>query len=152
SLGVLLYELLTGVTPFDKETLSKVGFDEMRRMIREDEPPRPSQKISTLKAEQRLTVSRQRGLEDRQLGRALHGELDLIGMKVLEKDRTRGYGSADALAADLQSYLDDKPVQACPPSIIYRARKLIRRKRNMLSVLAILSVCVPLAAYGVFKL
>jgi WD40 repeat protein/serine/threonine protein kinase len=136
SLGVLLYELLTGATPFDKETFSKASYDEMRRMIREDEPPRPSQRVSTLEAKARSTISGKRGIDERQLTRALAGELDWIVMKALEKDRQRRYESASAFAADIQRYLDDQPVEACPPSIAYRARKYARRNRTMLTIVA----------------
>src|SRR5262245_46368101 len=112
SLGVLLYELLTGETPFDKDTLSKVSFDEMRRIIREEEPPRPSQRVSTLTAQAISTASQQRSLDERQLTRAVCGELDWIVMKSLEKDRNRRYESASAFAADVQRYLKDEPVHA----------------------------------------
>src|SRR5262249_29580622 len=102
SLGVLLYELLTGTTPFDKHTFTKAGYDEMRRSIREVEPPRPSQRVSTLKAKARTTLSAKRGLDERQFRRHMEGELDWIVMKALEKDRQRRYESASAFAADIQ--------------------------------------------------
>ena len=140
SLGVLMYELITGITPFDSETLKRVGFDEMRRLIREQEPPRPSERLSTLNAEARSTVSQRRGVDAGKLDRTLRGELDWIVMKALEKDRTRRYESASSFAADVQRYLNDEPVQACPPSIGYRMRKFGRRNRLVLgSGLAIVS-------------
>lgn len=123
SLGVLLYELLTGSTPFDKDTLKKSGFDEMRRLIREVDPPRPSTRVSTLEANQLSTVSSKRKVDARKFSQSLKGELDWIVMKALEKDRGRRYESASAFAADVQRYLDDEPVQACPPSVSYRLKK-----------------------------
>jgi non-specific serine/threonine protein kinase/serine/threonine-protein kinase len=132
ALGVLLYELLTGTTPFESETLKKVGYDEMRRIIREEEPPTPSQRLSTLEAKACLTVSVQRGVDGRRLGQVLRGELDWIVMKALEKDRNRRYESASALAADVQRYLNDEPVEACPPSAGYRLRKYVRRNGRAL--------------------
>ena len=123
-------------TPFDKETFAKLGYDELRRMIREDEPPRPSARISTLAGENRSTVADQRGIDERHLARTLRGELDWIVMKALEKDRTRRYGTADALAADVQRYLDDEPVQACPPSLAYRLRKFVWRNRSTVSAVS----------------
>jgi serine/threonine protein kinase/tetratricopeptide (TPR) repeat protein len=146
ALGVLLYELLTGTTPFESQTLKKVGLDEMRRMIREEEPPTPSQRLNTLGAQVCSTMSEQRGVDGRRLGQVLRGELDWIVMKALEKDRNRRYESASAFAADVQRYLTDEPVQACPPSASYRLRKYARRNRRPLVTAGIIMATMVAAS------
>jgi eukaryotic-like serine/threonine-protein kinase len=140
ALGVLLYELLTGTTPFDKERLRTAGYDELRRIVREEEPPRPSQRISTLLVEALTAVSAQRKTDPKRLSQLFRGELDWIVMKALEKDRNRRYETASAFAADVQRYLNDQTVQACPPSRWYRFRKFARR--NKVGVLASAGVAV----------
>jgi serine/threonine protein kinase/tetratricopeptide (TPR) repeat protein len=132
SLGVLLYELLTGTTPFDEATLRTAAFDELRRIIREHEPPKPSTRLSALGATQ-TTVSANRRADFRQLDRAVRGELDWIVMKALEKDRCRRYETASDFASDVMRYLTDEPVAACPPSAWYRFVKFARRNRSALA-------------------
>jgi serine/threonine protein kinase/tetratricopeptide (TPR) repeat protein len=129
SLGVLLYELLTGRPPFDPGSLVQAGLDEIRRIIREVEPPRPSTNLSTLADADRLTVARLRGTDPARLSLLLRGDLDWIVMRCLEKDRTRRYETANGLAADILRHLRNEPVAARPPSNVYRLRKLIRRNR-----------------------
>jgi WD40 repeat protein len=153
SLGVLLYELLTGTTPFDQQRFQAAGYDEMRRIIREEEPPTPSRRISTL-GPAAVTVSAQRQSDPRRLRQLLRGELDWIVMKCLEKDRSRRYEMAGALAADLQRYLRQEPVEAGPPSRLYRLRKFVLRNRGAvlaagLVVMALLAGVVVSAYFAV---
>ncbi|SIO58316.1 WD40 repeat [Singulisphaera sp. GP187] len=143
SLGVLLYELLTGTTPFDRESFHRASWDEMRRLIREEEPPRPSTRISDSN-DSLPSLSAQRRMEPARLTRLVRGDLDWIVMKCLEKDRSRRYETAAGVAADLRRYLDDEPVLACPPSAVYRFRKLIRRHRSV----AVSAAAVALAVVG----
>lgn len=144
ALGVLLYELLTGTTPFDRDALQRMGWDELRRVIREVEAPRPSQRVSTLEAAEQSTVAEHRQLDVRRLSHQLRGELDWIVMKAMAKDRTRRYETANGLARDLERYLSDQPVEARPPSKVYRVTKFVRRNRA--AVLAASAVIVSLAA------
>jgi serine/threonine protein kinase/tetratricopeptide (TPR) repeat protein len=145
SLGVLLYELLTGTTPFDKERLRTASYDEICRIIREEEPPKPSTRVSTL-GQAATTVSAQRQSDPKRLSRLFRGELDWVVMKALEKDRNRRYESAGAFAADVQRFLHNQPVQACPPSLWYRLRKFVRRNRATLLPVALLLTVVVLGA------
>ena len=143
SLGVLLYELLTGTTPFTHDRLKNATFDELRRIIREEDPPTPSGRLTSLNGDG-ARIAAARHTELRRLVRMVHGELDWIVMKALEKDRTRRYETASGLAADVERYLADKPVAACPPSTWYRARKFARRNKAALGV-----TLVALAALAV---
>jgi serine/threonine protein kinase len=146
SLGVLLYELLTGTTPFDKDRLKTAGYDEMRRIIREEEPPKPSTRLSNSKISL-PSISALRQTEPAKLTKLVRGELDWIVMKALEKDRNRRYETPGALAQDIERYLHDEPVRACPPSALYRFRKSIRRNKVAIAVAAV--VCVALLAVTV---
>ncbi len=145
SLGVLLYELLTGTTPFDQKRIREAAYDQLLKIIREEEPPKPSTRISTL-GETAGTVSAHRKTEPKKLGQLLRGDLDWIVMKAMEKDRTRRYETANGLAADIRRYLDDEPVVACPPSAAYRFRKFARRNKAVLTTLALVGAVLLLGA------
>ena len=129
SLGVLLYELLTGKTPFDAKELLKVGLDEMRRTIREQEPSRPSTRLSTMMAADLTTIATHRQAQPPKLISLVRGDLDWIVMKALEKDRTRRYETANGFAADIQRHLNNEPVLASPPGAGYKIQKFVRRHR-----------------------
>ena len=130
SLGVLLYELLTGRTPFDPKDLLQVGLDQMRRTIRETEPLRPSTRLSTMVDADLTSVAKSHSAEPPKLIHFIRGDLDWIVMKALEKDRTRRFETANALSADVQRFLHNEPVEARPPRNFYRFRKLVRRNKT----------------------
>jgi non-specific serine/threonine protein kinase/serine/threonine-protein kinase len=128
SLGAILYELLVGALPFDPKELRRAGFDEIRRKIREEQPPKPSTRLSTMGEAQTVSAQNRR-TEPPTLMRQIRGDLDWITMKALEKDRTRRYGSPSELAADIERFLDHQPIIARPPSTLYRAGRFARRHR-----------------------
>jgi serine/threonine protein kinase/tetratricopeptide (TPR) repeat protein len=142
SLGVLLYELLTGSTPFERNRLRSAAFDEVLRIICEEEPPRPSTRISTIDA--LPSVAANRHTEPTRLTKVIRGELDWIVMKCLEKDRGRRYTTASALAQDIERYLVDEPIDARPPTRWYRLKKFVRR--NKLGVIAAVVISATLIA------
>ena len=136
ALGVLLYELLTGTTPFDSRTLQQAAFEEVRRILREDDAPRPSARLGSLELGRRTTIAKERGTEAAGLNKLLRGDLDWIVMKALEKDRRRRYETANALALDVERHLADEPVSATPPTAAYRTGKFLRRHKAPLAVAA----------------
>ena len=135
SLGVMLYELLTGSTPLPRESLRTAAYVEILRRIREEEPPRPSARLSDSR-EALPSISAQRKTDPGRITKLVRGDLDWIVMKALEKDRTRRYETANGFAGDIQRYLDGDPVEACPPSAAYKLKKLARKHRAVLATIA----------------
>ena len=148
SLGVLLYELLTGRTPFDPDELIAAGIDEIRRRIREEEPSKPSTRLSTLIGAELTGVARQRGIDAPKLVKLIRGDLDWIVMKALEKDRTRRYESASAFAHDLRRHLEHEIVEARPPNAAYRFRKLVRRNKRVFAGAAAVAAALIVGLVG----
>src|SRR5262249_51346570 len=148
SLGVLLYELLTGSTPLTHKRMKEAAYGEILRMIKEEEPPRPSKRLSD-SGEALASISANRHMEPAKLTRLVRGELDWIVMKTLEKDRNRRYETANGFARDVQRYLADEPVLACPPSIGYRLRKFARRNKAGLLTAALVWIAITIVAGSV---
>ena len=149
SLGVLLYELLTGSTPFGTEELLSKGYGEMQRIIAEEEPPKPSRLLSSMMHAERTTIARNRRMEVGALNKIFQGDLDWIVMKALDKDRSRRYDTANGLATDIRRYQGNEPIIARPPSFAYRLQKAWRR--NKVACLAAALVFLALAAGGIFS-
>ncbi|MGA2248383.1 MAG: serine/threonine-protein kinase, partial [Verrucomicrobiota bacterium] len=148
SLGVLLYELLAGVTPFDAKELMSCGLDAMRKIIREHEPMRPSTRFATLQAADLTITAKRRSTDATKLLHQLKGDLDWIVMKCLEKDRTRRYETANGLAMDIQRHLTDEPVVARPPNNFYRLQKLVRRNKVTFTA-GIIVIAALMAGLGI---
>ncbi|UCF15774.1 MAG: serine/threonine protein kinase, partial [Phycisphaerales bacterium] len=143
SLGVLLYELLTGVLPFDHRTIRKGGIDHIREVICKQDPATPSTKLSRTSATETADSARRRGTDVRTLRRRLHGDLDWITLKALEKDPARRYSTVEAFAEDLRRHVNHEPVSAAPPGLLYKSQKFVRRHRRQIMAAATgLLVCL----------
>src|SRR4029434_8654982 len=145
SLGVLLYELLTGNTPLTHKRMNEAAFGEILRIIKEEEPPKPSTRLSD-SGEALASISANRHTEPAKLTKLMRGELDWIVMKTLEKDRNPPYETAKDFADDVQRYLNDEQVQACPPSVGYRLRKFARRNNSGLAIAGLILVHIVFLA------
>jgi serine/threonine protein kinase len=149
SLGVLLYELLTGSTPFDTTELSKSGLDEIRRVIREQEPVCPSTRLSRMTGADLTTIAQSHMSEPPTLIHAVRGDLDWIAMKALEKDRRRRYETANGMALDVERYLANEPVSARPPSQLYKLRKTVQRNQLLFAGIGVIAVLLVAGLIGV---
>jgi len=134
SLGVLLYELLTGTTPFPAKELLSLGYGQIQKVIAEKEPPKPSTRLSTMQNEERTVVAKNRSMEASALGKVFQGDLDWIVMKALEKDRTHRYETVNGLVSDIRRHLDNEPVSAAAPTFRYQLHKFYRRNRKYMRV------------------
>ena len=152
SLGVLLYELLTGTTPFDARELLKVGLDEVRRVVREEEPVRPSTRLTKMSAADLANVSKRHGAEAPRLVREMRGDLDWIVMKALEKDSARRYATANGLGMDIERYLSGEAVLARPPSAGYKFRKLVARNKLVFSGVTLIFVLLVVSLIATSRL
>lgn len=146
SLGVILYELLTGTTPLERHQLKEAAYNEILRLIKEVEPPRPSTRLSG--STSLPSIAAQRSIEPKQLSKSLSGDLDWIVMKAIDKERGRRYETTNALAADVENYLSSQPVTACPPSTMYRFRKFAKRYRGLIASGSIVALSLVIGIVG----
>ena len=145
ALGVVLYELITGRTPFDPQILRQAGYNEILRVIREEEPSKPSTRLGKLGAGEMSTIAEAHSITPEKLTRMVSGDLDWIAMKAMEKDRERRYETANAFGEDIRRYLANETVIACPPSATYRLRKYAQRNRAAIATVALVAIIMVVA-------